>query len=124
MPNSSSIQSPIGKRLIIYIVLFSSFITLFITAIQLYRDYSIDINHIHNELEQIEDVHLKSLSAALWTSNTKLLQTSIEGILKIEDMQYIEIRDEQKVWAKVGEIKGTIIFNEVFQCFTGIEIKM
>ncbi len=117
MPNSSSIQSPIGKRLIIYIVLFSSFITLFITAIQLYRDYSIDINHIHNELEQIEDVHLKSLSAALWTSNTKLLQTSIEGILKIEDMQYIEIRDEQKVWAKVGEIKGTNNIQRSFPMF-------
>jgi len=53
MPHSSSIQSPIGRRLIIYIVLFSSFITLFITAVQLYRDYNIDIEHIHDELEQI-----------------------------------------------------------------------
>ena len=107
MPHSSSIQSPIGRRLIIYIVLFSSFITLFITAVQLYRDYNIDIEHIHDELEQIENVHLESLTSALWTSNTKLLQTSIEGILKIRDMQYIEIRDEQKVWARAGEIKGT-----------------
>ena len=106
MPHSQSVRSPIGKRLIIYIVLFSSLITLFITAIQLYRDYNIDIEHIHTELKQIENVHLDSLTSALWTSNTKLLQTSIEGILKIQDIQFIEIRDKKKVWAKAGEIKG------------------
>ncbi len=106
MPYSQSIKSPIGKRLIIYIILFSSLITLVITAAQLYRDYNIDIEHIHEELEQIENVHLKSLSSALWTSNTKLLQTSIEGILKLRDMQYIEIRDERKIWARAGEVKG------------------
>jgi len=106
MPHSPSIKSPIGKRLMIYIVLFSSLITLVITAIQLYRDYNIDIEHIYSELEQIETVHLDSLTASLWASNKKLLQTSIEGILKIKDMQYIEIRDGKKVWAKAGEVKG------------------
>jgi len=105
MPHSQSVKSPIGRRLMIYIVLFSSLITLIITAVQLYRDYNIDVEHIHSELEQIENVHLNSLTAALWTSNKKLLQTSIEGILKIQDMQYIEIRDEKEVWANAGEAK-------------------
>ncbi len=99
-------KSSIARRFIFYIVLFSSFVTLVITAFQLYRDYKIDLNLIHKELEQIESVHLDSLSAALWTSNSKLLQTSIEGILKIRDIQYIEIRDEQKLWNKAGEIIG------------------
>ncbi len=107
MPHSQSVRSPIARRLIIYIVLFSSLITLCITVIQLYRDYNIDIEHIHTELKQIENVHLNSLTSALWTSNTKLLQTSIEGILKIQDIQFIEIRDEKKVWARTGEIKGS-----------------
>jgi len=114
MPHSQSIKSPIGKRLMIYIILFSSLITLVITAVQLYRDYNIDIEHIHSELEQIENVHLDSLTAALWASNKKLLQTSIEGILKIKDMQYIEIRDEKKVWAKAGEEKGKNIIQRKY----------
>jgi len=99
-------KSSIARRFILYIVLFSSFVTLVITALQLYRDYKIDLSLIHDELKQIESVHLDSLSAALWTSNSKLLQTSIEGILKIRDIQYIEIRDEQKLWNKAGEITG------------------
>lgn len=100
-------RSSIARRFIFYIVLFSSFITLIITAFQLYRDYNSDINLIHTELDQIGSVHLNSLTAALWASNRKLLQTSIEGILKIRDMQYVEIRDEQNLWAKAGEIKGS-----------------
>ncbi len=96
----------IARQFIFQIVLFSSFITLIITAFQLHRDYDSDINIIHTELKEIESIHLESLNSALWTSNTRLLQTSIEGILKIRDMQYIEIRDEKKIWVKAGEISG------------------
>jgi PAS domain S-box-containing protein len=109
-----TIRSSVGKRLIVYIVLFSSLITLIITLIQLYHDYNIDIDNIHSELEQIENVHLNSLTSALWASNTKLLQTSIDGILKIQDMQYIEIRDEKKVWAKAGKIRGRNIIEKSY----------
>ncbi|NOX09138.1 MAG: PAS domain S-box protein [Gammaproteobacteria bacterium] len=102
MLNLRSARSPIAYRLIIYIILFSSAITLLTTAAQLYRDYSSDLEHIHGELQQIEGVHLESLASALWTSNRQLLQTSIEGILQIRDMQYVEIRDTEQVWARAG----------------------
>ncbi|VAW70735.1 diguanylate cyclase/phosphodiesterase (GGDEF & EAL domains) with PAS/PAC sensor(s) [hydrothermal vent metagenome] len=102
---TSKNKSSIARRFILYIVLFSSFITLITTSIQLYREYNSDIDLIRDELQQIESVHLESLSAALWTSNQKLLQTSINGILKIRDMQYAEIRDPIKVWASAGKIQ-------------------
>ncbi|NOY66192.1 MAG: PAS domain-containing protein [Gammaproteobacteria bacterium] len=106
MLRAQSSKSPIARRLILYIVLFSSFITILITVIQLYRDYNTDIELIHTELEQIENIHLNSLTSALWASNRKLLQTSIEGILKIRDMQYVEIRDSERIWAVAGKKSG------------------
>lgn len=99
-------QSPLARRLIIYIVLFSTFITLLITTLQLYHDYNEDIDQIHSELEQIEQVHLNSISAALWASNRKLLKTNIDGIIKIRDMQYVEIRDGEQLWAQTGKQTG------------------
>jgi len=106
MYNSPHKKSSIARQFIFYIVLFSSFLTLIITAAQLYRDYSLDIDLIHSELDQIENVHLGSLTEALWASNSKLLKTSINGILEIRDIQYVEIRDEKKIWAKAGEARG------------------
>ncbi len=103
MSNMRSAKSTIARRLILYIILFSSFITLVTTAIQLYRDYNTDLNLIYSELEQIKGVHLDSLAAALWASNRELLQTSIDGILEIRDMQYVEVRDDEQVWASSGK---------------------
>ncbi len=104
--DSPSVKTSIAKRFILYIVLFSSFLTIFITAIQLYRDYNTDIALIHSELDQIESVHLNSLTSALWASNVTYLQTSLKGISKIRDVEYVEIRDEEKIWAKAGAVEG------------------
>ncbi len=87
------------------IVLFSTVLTLLITLVQLYRDYNNDIDRIEAQLQQVEDVHLQSLSALLWTSDTDELKTLADGIMRLRDMQYLEVRDEDKQWAVVGAMK-------------------
>ncbi len=105
--NTSFFKKPsIARLFILYVVVFSSFITVIITVFQLYRDYQADLNIIQTELNQIKTVHLVSLTSALWASNSKLLQTNLEGILEIRDIQFVEIRDKEKIWATTGKIKG------------------
>ncbi|NOZ10908.1 MAG: PAS domain S-box protein [Gammaproteobacteria bacterium] len=101
-PDRKTHKTGIARRLIIYVVLFSSFITLFVTAIQLYRDYDDDIELIEDQLQQIRDVHLKTLTSALWASDKKELRTHLEGIFNRRDMQFLEVRDQDKVWVSVG----------------------
>ncbi len=103
-------KSIIARRLIIYVVLFSSLITLIATAIQLTRDYKNDVALIDNHLQQVHDVHLKSLTTTLWASDIKELKTHLEGILQIRDMQFLEVRDRERVWVSVGtrQEKNTI----------------
>jgi PAS domain S-box-containing protein len=103
-------KSIIARRLIIYVVLFSSLITLVTTAIQLAWDYKNDVALINNQLQQTQDVHLKSLTAKLWASDIKGLRTHLEGILQIRDMQFLETRDRERVWVSVGtrQEKNTI----------------
>ncbi len=100
--NRETVKSGIARRLIIYVVLFSSFITLLTTAIQLYRDYNNDVNLIEDQLQQVQDVHLKTLTATLWASDTKELRTHLKGISSLRDMQFLEIRDQEKVWVSLG----------------------
>ena len=42
------------------------------------------------QLQQVQDVHLKSLTATLWASDTKELRTHLEGISQLRDMQFLE----------------------------------
>ena len=85
------------------IVLFSATITLVISIIQLYSEYRHDISLIDSRFRQVEDANLKSLTNALWVADTQDIVTQLQGLLRLPDMQYIEIRDQHRVWAAVGE---------------------
>lgn len=92
----------IARRVIVAVVLFSSLITLIITAYQLYRDYKHDLVFIDTQLEQIQNVHVPSVADSLWAVDQKNLQILVEGISKLPNMQYLEIRDNDKVWVSTG----------------------
>ncbi len=104
--HTATYKPAIARRLIIYVVLFSSFITVLATALQLYWDYKNDVSFIKNELQQIKDVNLKSIRESLWTSDTKELNTLIEGISQLRDIQYLEVRGNDKIWVSRGNPKS------------------
>lgn len=113
--NINFIKSPIARHFVLYIVLFSSLITLVTTAIQLYRAYDSDLKIIHTELEQVEVVHLETLTEALWALNEEALQTNIEGILNLRDIEFVEIRDEKRILvASTGKKNGQNIIQREY----------
>jgi signal transduction histidine kinase/ActR/RegA family two-component response regulator len=83
----------IAARQLIAIMLFSSLVTLFSTAIQLYLDYRRDIGAIENRLNEIEHSYLGSLSGSLWNLDADQLRIQLDGILRLPDMQALEVRE-------------------------------
>jgi PAS domain S-box-containing protein len=82
--------------------LFSSLITLIVTAIQLYRDYNRDLLLIDSQLKQIQDVHIRSIAGSLWLLDAKGMQVLVDGILQLPDILYLEVSDGERVWASAG----------------------
>lgn len=107
-------NSVIAKRLIVYVVLFSSAITLIITALQLYADYSNDVDLIQGNLTQIEHTHVETLASSLWTADRESMQTQLDGILRLPDMEFLEIREGDKIWATAGSQKSKSIINKTY----------
>lgn len=97
------IRSPLARRLTIYIILFSSLITLVLTSIQLYWTYRTEVAGIHAELSQIEQVHLKALSQSLWAANDKEMKLQLEGIVQLPNIAYVAIYEGGKLWYKTGK---------------------
>lgn len=109
------------------VVLFSTVLTLLITVAQLYRDYKADISKIEAQLNEVENVHLRSLSALLWASDTDEIKTLVEGIMHLRDMQYLEVRDKEKQWVAVGELKEVDAISRelpIFYKYKGKEINI
>ncbi len=83
-------------------VLFSSLITLIVTAIQLYRDYNRDLLLIDSQLKQIQEVHIRSIAGSLWLLDDKGMQILVDGILQMPDILYLEVSDGDRIWASAG----------------------
>ena len=113
--NSPNHQKTLGRKLLILVVLFSSVITLFISAIQLNSDYKRDIGSIHSTIQSIKDVHLESLTSKVWTADLVEIQNQLDGILRLPDIQYIEILEESKVIASTGDQEFDNIINQSIQ---------
>jgi PAS domain S-box-containing protein len=86
--------SPLARRMILWVVLFSSVVTLVLTAFQLYRGYRMDLSAIDDEFRQIEGVHVPTLSQQVWATDFAAVQLELDGMMGLRDLQYVEVRDD------------------------------
>ncbi len=80
-------------RLLATVLLFSCAITLLLTALQLYRDYSRGVELIETRLSDIDRSNRDSLGEGLWQLNRTELQLQLNGILRLADMCAAEVRE-------------------------------
>jgi PAS domain S-box-containing protein len=83
----------IGARLLVRVLLFSSAITLILTALQLYLDYRRDVGIIQDRLAEIERSYLGSIGESLWQLDERQIALQLEGILRLPDIRAVEVRE-------------------------------
>lgn len=86
-------SSSLSFRLLAYILVFSSGITLLVTVLQLFTDYRRDMLSIEERLNQIEESHVNGLISSLWDMNDRQTRTLMDGILSLPDIAHVEILD-------------------------------
>jgi len=83
----------IGARLLIGVLLISSFVTVILTALQLYSDYRREVADVESRLERIGEVYSDSLAEGLWNLDERQLQLQLDALLRIPDIRGVEIRE-------------------------------
>ena len=111
------IRRGLALRLLIAIVLFSSLITLIITATQLFFDYRHDVSLINTRMQQIENVHLEVIESSLWDLDKEYASVLIDGLLELPDMIYLEIRNGEDIWVSAGSLQQGQLIDRQFQLF-------
>lgn len=96
--------SPLSIRLLAWILLFSSAFTLLASGVQIYSDYRQDLHKIQQRLEVIESGYSSSLARSLWALDQKSLQTQLEGILSLPDIDHLRLRIEPDSEVIMGEM--------------------
>lgn len=107
--------SPLSRRLLITILISSSLITLIITAIQLTINYKNDVSLIKNRLAQVRESVVPSMANSVWNFNKKQYDIQLQGILNLDDIVFVEIKDQEgKLIIQKGDKQTRQIISETF----------
>ena len=105
-----SINSRLAKRVLLYVVLASTLVTIFTSSAQIYSEFRREINDVHKELAQIEKTQLSNISSRLWELDTDELETSINSLLSLPSIHYIAVYEGENKLLSVGtDIQKNII---------------
>ena len=83
----------VGWRLLLEVLFFSSVVTLFLTLTQLYLDYRDNVGEIDQRMSEIDNGYRQSLGEGLWRMDQSQLQLQVDGILRLPDISYVEVRE-------------------------------
>lgn len=90
----------LAKRLLIAVVVFSSLVTAFITAVDLYGGYRRDLREIDRAFHYIGSSYAPSLAHGVWQLDGEAVRTQLEGLLRLPDIAYAGIDvDGQTRWS-------------------------
>jgi len=97
-------ESVIGRRFILYTLLFSSFIALFFTLVQVERE-SVRENKKYLHFEQIiQQSLLDSLSKSIWAYDDSQIYSQLQGIKNLPSVQKVLLSLPDNVQFSVGEV--------------------
>jgi diguanylate cyclase (GGDEF)-like protein/PAS domain S-box-containing protein len=83
-------------RLLVWVIICSSFFALAVSIFQLYIDYKRDVSSIHKSLQFIEGSYIKSLTTNAYNMDMQQLNVQLQGILKLQDIEYLEVVERSK----------------------------
>lgn len=112
--SESAKQNRLSMRLLLYIVLCSSFFTLIATCVQFYCEYGREKETILTKIKMVEKNYLVSIENSFRNRDKSQIKIIFQGILNYQDITYIEIIEAGQVWAAEGNHSGRRDISKVF----------
>lgn len=90
------LSKSISRRLLISVLSVYFVLTLIVTAVQIYADFSNTKNYISDELKNLEKTFSASLTRAIWELNMLQVVSISDGLLEIPMVRGVIIRDDNR----------------------------
>lgn len=97
----------IAVVLLTRVVLFSTVITLLLTAMQLALSYQAEVAGIQNRFQEMEEGYSGALGSSLWSLDGRLVQEQLEGMLQLPHIRYVEVRETAQTTHPLVVQRGT-----------------
>ena len=103
MTDSIEFNNKLSRRLLIYILLCSSFFSVCSTLLHLYVSFQDDVAALEQRFDNIERSRLPSIATSLWDFNEPLIKQQIQGIVDLPDIQFVRVITDFDKQAEYGD---------------------
>jgi len=110
-------MSMIGRRLMIYVILFSGCIVFLTTALSLYVHYQDELQEIDHQIEEIAVIHADGLKLALWNLDEAGLRVFLDSALRVNDVSYLSLDRLNEEPIAAGKHPDTSFVSKKFPLF-------
>ena len=118
----------IAWKLIKWLILFSSVVTLVTTGVQLWAEYGRDMDAIQSRFVQVERSYLDSIAENVWESDVGRLDLLVNGIIEFPDFKYATVREKNgEILASVGDVGDERVIRNIYPlhyAFRGANLKI
>jgi PAS domain S-box-containing protein len=83
----------IAFALLVRVLVFSSVVTLVLTAMQLSLSYRSERARLESRFAEIDQAASRSLGESLWALDTRQIEEQLDGILRLPAMRAVEVRE-------------------------------
>lgn len=85
------VTKSISRKLIFLILLFSSIITLILTATQLWLEFDGEVNAIHSRLMDIDKSFTQTITQQVWNLDREQMEITANGLYQLPYVDYVKI---------------------------------
>ena len=100
---SSILSGSLARRMSLAIFLISIAFTIVSSGIYLYVQLQADLKGIDKQLNEVRDSHLVAIGARLWVADTDSLKLDLTGMLNLEAIKYLAIREKSQILVEAGQ---------------------
>ena len=94
MNKAIEIHNKLTKRLLLYILLCSVFLSVCSTLVQLYSFFKDDLTLLEQRFEDIEKSYIPAIANSLWDFNKSLVAQQIQGIVELPDIGFVRVEND------------------------------
>lgn len=96
-------SSRLAVRMVIYVVLASTIITIFTSGFQLYEEYRSEVSSIEMRFNEIRDSNLNIIASRVWVANKDELDKTLQGIIRLPDIAHITVYEDNINISEYGQ---------------------
>jgi PAS domain-containing protein len=107
----------LAVKLLTYVLLFSSFVTLATSSYIIYSDYLQATNELDQSISQIKAGYQESISYSLWNFDSPQIKTQLAGILNVPGVLNVYIETKEGLLHSAGDFEQSGSQKHAFDLF-------